>query len=169
MTSSCGYYLGQKGIGLSTLVHVGGDSVLGLRIPDVALMFESDPDTRDRLRAAMTEAGHGVLVASTLREAFLRLTEGGIDAVVIDAYDPRAGVVELARSMNSLPDAPPIVLVSSSPHAPEISARIGAAAFVPVPFELQELLAIVARLTGDLRPVREFEDEDPTGPVRQTG
>lgn len=46
MTSSCGYYLGQKGIGLSTLVHVGGDSVLGLRIPDVALMFESDPETK---------------------------------------------------------------------------------------------------------------------------
>ena len=45
MTSSCGYYLGQAGIGLSTLVHVGGDSVLGLRIPDVALMFESDPQT----------------------------------------------------------------------------------------------------------------------------
>ncbi len=46
MTSSCGYYLGQKGIGLSTLVHVGGDSVLGLRIPDVALMFEADPETK---------------------------------------------------------------------------------------------------------------------------
>jgi len=46
MTSSCGYYLGQKSIGLSTLVHVGGDSALGLRIPEVALMFESDPDTK---------------------------------------------------------------------------------------------------------------------------
>jgi succinyl-CoA synthetase alpha subunit len=46
MTSSCGYYLGQKGIGLSTLVHVGGDSVLGLRIPEVALLFEDDPETK---------------------------------------------------------------------------------------------------------------------------
>ncbi len=46
MTSSCGYYLGRKGIGLSTLVHVGGDSVLGMRIPDVALLFEGDPDTK---------------------------------------------------------------------------------------------------------------------------
>ncbi len=45
MTSSCGYYLGQAGVGLSTLVHVGGDSVLGLRIPDVALLFENDPQT----------------------------------------------------------------------------------------------------------------------------
>lgn len=46
MTSSCGYYLGQQGIGLSTLVHVGGDAVLGLRIPDVAMMFQNDPDTK---------------------------------------------------------------------------------------------------------------------------
>lgn len=45
MTSSCGYYLGQAGVGLSTLVHVGGDSVLGLRFPDIALMFQDDPQT----------------------------------------------------------------------------------------------------------------------------
>jgi succinyl-CoA synthetase alpha subunit len=46
MTSSCGYYLGQRGIGMTTLVHVGGDSVLGLRIPDVALLFQNDPETK---------------------------------------------------------------------------------------------------------------------------
>jgi succinyl-CoA synthetase alpha subunit len=45
MTSSCGYYLSRKGIGLSTLCHVGGDSVIGLPIPDVAEMFEQDADT----------------------------------------------------------------------------------------------------------------------------
>ncbi len=45
MSSSTAYYLGQVGIGLSTICHVGGDSVLGLRFPDVALMFEDDPDT----------------------------------------------------------------------------------------------------------------------------
>jgi succinyl-CoA synthetase alpha subunit len=45
MTSSCGYYLSRKGIGLSTLVHVGGDSVIGLPIPDVAEMFQADAAT----------------------------------------------------------------------------------------------------------------------------
>ncbi|MGI9015230.1 MAG: succinate--CoA ligase subunit alpha [Phycisphaerales bacterium] len=45
MTSSCGYYLSQRGIGLSTLCHVGGDSVIGLPIPDVAEMFEADAET----------------------------------------------------------------------------------------------------------------------------
>jgi succinyl-CoA synthetase alpha subunit len=45
MTSSCGYYLSRAGLGLSTLAHVGGDAVIGLRIPDVALRFQDDPET----------------------------------------------------------------------------------------------------------------------------
>ena len=45
MTSSTGYYLSQAGIGLSTLCHVGGDSVVGTPLNDAAELFESDPDT----------------------------------------------------------------------------------------------------------------------------
>ncbi len=45
MTSSTGYYLSRAGIGLSTLVHVGGDSIVGLPLPDVARRFQEDPDT----------------------------------------------------------------------------------------------------------------------------
>lgn len=133
------------------------------------LLVESDADTRDRLGSAIREAGHEVIIAITLREAYLRISEGGIDAVVVDSYDPRAGVVDLARSMNALPDAPPLVLVSPSPYAPEISARIGAVAFLPKPCEPSELVTLVDRIAGDVRPVRNFEDEDPTGPVRHTG
>jgi succinyl-CoA synthetase alpha subunit len=46
MTSSMAYYLAQEGIGATTLVHVGGDAVIGLPLPQVALRFEADPDTR---------------------------------------------------------------------------------------------------------------------------
>ncbi|MHC4413869.1 MAG: succinate--CoA ligase subunit alpha [Planctomycetota bacterium] len=45
MTSSCGYYLSRAGIGLSTLIHVGGDSIVGLPLPDAAVMFQDDPET----------------------------------------------------------------------------------------------------------------------------
>ena len=117
----------------------------------------------------MREAGHEVLIATTMREAFLRISEGGIDAVVVDSYDPRVGVVELAKNMNNLPDAPPVLLVSASPHAPEISARIGAAAFVAKPVEIAELLNALGRVVGEVRPVRAFADEDPTGPLRHLG
>jgi len=104
-----------------------------------------------------------------MREAFLRTSEGGIDAIVIDSYDPRVGVIELAKSLDSLPDTPPVVLVSSSPHAPEISARIGVAEFLPKPCEASELVGLLARLVSEPRPTRNFEDEDPTGPIKQTG
>jgi succinyl-CoA synthetase alpha subunit len=45
MASSTAYYLGQAGVRISSIVHVGGDTVLGLRVPDVALMFQDDPAT----------------------------------------------------------------------------------------------------------------------------
>ena len=45
MASSTGYYLGAAGVRISTIAHIGGDAVLGIRIPDAALLFESDPQT----------------------------------------------------------------------------------------------------------------------------
>src|SRR4051812_34581278 len=45
MSSSTAYYCGQAGVRISSIVHIGGDAVLGLRIPDVALLFEADPAT----------------------------------------------------------------------------------------------------------------------------
>jgi succinyl-CoA synthetase alpha subunit len=45
MASSTGYYVGQAGVKISTIVHIGGDAVLGLRMPDAAMMFQDDPQT----------------------------------------------------------------------------------------------------------------------------
>jgi DNA-binding response OmpR family regulator len=131
------------------------------------LLIESDPETSEDWSTALGAAGHAVLVASAVREAVPLLRDGGIDVVVVDSYDPRAGIVELARSIEALPDGPPIVLVSGSPEAPEVSARIGAATFLPKPLEASEVVAAVGRLLGEIR-VRAFEDE-PTGPSRQYG
>jgi len=135
------------------------------------LVVQSDPDTRDQLGRALRGAGHEVIVAFVVREAVARLKEGGIDAVLFDAYDPRVGVPELARHMDLLPDAPPFVLISGSPHAPEISVRVGAAAFIPKPYDASELLATIDRIANGTRPVKlidedELDDEEPTSPAR---
>lgn len=131
------------------------------------VLVEADPEARNLWVGPLTEEGHVVLVAS-LGEALALISEGGIDAVVIDAADPRAGVEELAATIAALPDAPPIVLVSGSPAAPEISARIGAAHFLAKPCDPGELAGAVARLVGYVRPVLVLDDET-TGPVRQYG
>lgn len=45
LSASTGYYICQTGMGISTICHVGGDSVIGLAFPDVVKMFEGDPQT----------------------------------------------------------------------------------------------------------------------------
>lgn len=45
MTTAAGYQLARAGVGVSTLVHVGGEAVPGLRIAEAALLFEDDPAT----------------------------------------------------------------------------------------------------------------------------
>jgi succinyl-CoA synthetase alpha subunit len=46
ITSSMAYYLGVEGIGATTLVHVGGDVVVGSPFPEVVRLFEADPQTK---------------------------------------------------------------------------------------------------------------------------
>lgn len=46
LTTSTAYYLNQAGIGQSTIVHVGGDSIIGLPHPEVLRLFQEDPETK---------------------------------------------------------------------------------------------------------------------------
>lgn len=46
MTSAIAYYLSRAGFGLSTIVHVGGDSIVGSSHPEVMELFERDPETK---------------------------------------------------------------------------------------------------------------------------
>src|SRR5690606_17024341 len=45
ITTSIAYYLARSGLGLSTIVHVGGDSIVGLPHAEVLKRFEADPET----------------------------------------------------------------------------------------------------------------------------
>jgi succinyl-CoA synthetase alpha subunit len=46
ITSAISYYLGRSGIGQSSIIHVGGDSVVGTPHPDVVKLFEKDEATK---------------------------------------------------------------------------------------------------------------------------
>ncbi len=45
ITSAMSYYITKAGLGQSTIVHVGGDAVVGLPLPDVVRLFQEDPQT----------------------------------------------------------------------------------------------------------------------------
>jgi succinyl-CoA synthetase alpha subunit len=46
ITSSLAYYLGRAGVGATTLVHVGGDPIVGTPLQDVVRLFQEDADTK---------------------------------------------------------------------------------------------------------------------------
>lgn len=45
MTSAISYYLTEAGLGQSTIIHVGGDAVVGLSHPEIVERFEQDDET----------------------------------------------------------------------------------------------------------------------------
>lgn len=45
LSASTGYYICQTGVGISTICHIGGDSIVGLTMPDAALKFQDDDET----------------------------------------------------------------------------------------------------------------------------
>ncbi|MGD8719220.1 MAG: succinate--CoA ligase subunit alpha [Candidatus Zixiibacteriota bacterium] len=46
ITSSLAYYLGKAGIGATTLIHVGGDPIVGTPHQDAVRLFQEDPATK---------------------------------------------------------------------------------------------------------------------------
>jgi succinyl-CoA synthetase alpha subunit len=69
MTSAISYYMTQAGLGQTTIVHVGGDAIIGLSHPEVMELFNEDPDTR--LAVMFGEIG------TTQEERVAELIEGG--------------------------------------------------------------------------------------------
>ncbi len=45
ITSAISYYISKAGFGQSTIVHVGGDAVVGMPHPEIVKLFEKDPQT----------------------------------------------------------------------------------------------------------------------------
>jgi len=134
MTSSSGYYLCREGVGLSTLCHVGGDSVLGLRIPDIALRFQDDPDTE-----AIVLFGE---IGGSQEEDLARLiTEGRVTKPVIAYIGGKA-----AREGTRFSHAGAIIEGNSGTHAGKVEALTSAGATVVDSFG--DLPEAVLRVTG---------------------
>ncbi len=122
------------------------------------LIVQADPELRLEWSAAIRLRGLAVVEVGDITEAVRHAREGGIDAVVLDSMDPARSARALIEELQRLPEPPPLILVSSSPQAPEQSAHLGAAAFVPKPCAPEDL-AMVAEKLISARP-RNILDED---------
>src|SRR5881398_143330 len=118
MASSTGYYLGQVGVRISTIVHIGGDAVIGIRLPDAALMFEADP-----LAEAIVIFGE---IGSSQEEELAQLiVDGTITKPVIAYVGGKA-----AREGTRFSHAGAIIEAGRGTHAGKVKALREAGAFV---------------------------------------
>jgi two-component system chemotaxis sensor kinase CheA len=76
------------------------------------LVVDDSAGVRQLIAATLSGAGFDVVVAAGAREAVGRLSESGIDALVVDYSMPRSSGVDLVRALRAADVTLPIVMVS---------------------------------------------------------
>ena len=104
------------------------------------LVVEDDPAVLDLLAEALTEAGYRVERAEDGVAALEAIQREPPALVIADVHLPRLDGGQLARRLRD--SEIPAILLSGDPNW----AHVPGVAFVPKPFDLDHLLAFVARL-----------------------
>jgi DNA-binding response OmpR family regulator len=108
------------------------------------LVVDDDLHTRQTIQWALEEEGFVVQTAVDGRQALERASATRPALVVLDMKLPivdGAAVADGLRLAHAVP--PPIVLITGDDRPREKARRVGAFAFLPKPFELDDLLATV--------------------------
>ncbi len=118
-------------------------------LPTVLVVDDEDIPRRVTARA-LTEQGYFVLVAQDGQEAWdlLQQAHAIVEAVVTDVRMPNMGGLELAALVATLPNTPPVILMSA--YGPD-RLSLGLP-FIAKPFRPDQLVALVDQVLGTIRP-----------------
>jgi len=112
------------------------------------LVAEDDAPTRSFLVAALTDEGYLVSVATDGEDALERCAEVKPDVVVLDLSMPIVDGFEFLRRRGAECSAP-VIAVSAGFRKDQLGG-LRIAAFVAKPFDLQVLIAVIARSSGEI-------------------
>ncbi|HLK91408.1 MAG TPA: response regulator [Polyangia bacterium] len=114
------------------------------------LVVEDDDDIREVMQEALASEGFWVDVAKDGLDALGKLDAGGAaPLILLDMMMPRMDgetFLKALRGRPALADAP-VVVISGNAAVREKAKNLQAAACLVKPFELDELLGLVRRLT----------------------
>jgi len=114
------------------------------------LIVEDERPIRDLLETILRDAGYATATAVHGAEALARVAEEPPDLVLADLMMPVLGGAELCRRLKADPSTRDIPVVLMSAVRPVGDPGAGQAAFLPKPFDLGAVEAVVARsLRGD--------------------
>ncbi|MEW6058073.1 MAG: sigma-54 dependent transcriptional regulator [Bdellovibrionota bacterium] len=111
------------------------------------LIVDDEPSMCEMLEVALKKWGYRVKIARTLREAMAALERGRIDGVLSDIKLPDGTGVELLTRLKTLPEKPPVLLMTAfgNTDAAVQAMKMGAFYYVTKPFKLEELRLLLER------------------------
>jgi len=107
------------------------------------LVVDDEPAFRQAISRALTLEGYRVEEAGDGAEALERLTDGGVDAVVLDVSMPAPDGLEVSRRLRDAGDRTPVLMLTARDAIDDRVAGLDAGAddYLVKPFALRELLA----------------------------
>jgi CheY-like chemotaxis protein len=121
------------------------------------LIVDDDVDTVEALVDLLDCYGHRIRTARDGVEGLARIRSGPVDLILLDVEMPRLTGPEMAYAM-FLRDAGeekiPIVLLSGKLDLPRVAAAVGTPYYLPKPYSVDALLALMARALDERTPPR---------------
>ncbi len=117
--------------------------------PPTVLVVEDDPDLVAIVEMILVETGRRVVTAREGQAALDRVGEEMPGLILLDMRMPGMNGWEFAREFKARHGrACPIVVVTAAENARRRAEEIGADGWLAKPFDLDEVLAMVARFLG---------------------
>ena len=114
------------------------------------LIVEDDPDILSSLAEVIREAGFDVETAANGYQALARLESHAPDVIFLDLMMPLMDgwkFLETARQRFPERQSTPVVLLSAVHNLTEEARRLGVTAFLPKPFDLEDVVRVAHQVT----------------------
>ncbi len=115
------------------------------------MVVDDDAGIRDVVREILEDEGYDVAVAANGHEALERIVAAAPDVVLLDLNMPVMTGWELQRRLRVLEVMAPVVFMTAGNNAKREAGQHAAAGYLAKPFELNDLVAVVERLTTTVK------------------
>jgi two-component system, OmpR family, response regulator MprA len=115
-------------------------------MPAVVLVVDDEPGIRAVLAELLIDEGYRVVVAQDGVEALRQIGDVSPDLVLLDLNMPKLTGWEVVERLRALAITLPIVIMTAGQSATIEAARLGAAAGLPKPFTIDDVLTTIERL-----------------------
>ena len=113
------------------------------------LVVDDDPGIRSVISAVLEDEGFPVTTAANGREALSSISSEEPALVLLDLQMPVMSGWEVINTLREAQTTIPIVLMTAGFRAQAEAERCHADGFLPKPFNLDDLVQVVERFTGE--------------------